>query len=93
MEKKYYEHNIQKCIKVTKTLKVSFEEITTDKVVCCNCELKSDTCRQFFSREITNVSECMTSDGRPYHRTKSDLLELFAPKEDITITEIIWFGC
>ena len=46
------------------------------------CKLRSDACRQLFSQEITNVPECMTKDGHPYHGTKSDLLELFAPKED-----------
>ena len=54
--------------------------ITKLRDACCKRE---EAAKQLFCSEFTNVPECLaTKDGKPYHSTKSDLLQIIAPKTE-----------
>ena len=43
------------------------------------CLVRVEIGKKLFNQEFTNVPECMFKDGKAYHNSKSDLLQLITP--------------
>ena len=51
------------------------------------CSFRRSEVKESFKSELTNVPECMTKDGKPYHSSKSKILDIVSniafPKREI----------